>query len=87
MKRDRNADNQIGKYTMGVTVRLTKIQAYRIRRYEQAEIIRPIRTESRQRLYSDFEIELIREIARLEDQGINLTGVKVILKMRRGEVK
>lgn len=85
MKKDRNVDNEIGKYTMGVTVRLTKIQAYRIRRYEQAEIIRPDRTESRQRLYSDSEIELIREIARLEDQGINLMGVKVILSMQRGK--
>lgn len=87
MKKDRSADNEMGKYTMGVTVRLTRIQAYRIRRYEQAEIIRPSRTESRQRLYSDSEVELIREIARLEDQGINLMGVKVILAMRRGESK
>lgn len=85
MKKNRNAEKEIGKYTMGVTVRLTRIQAYRIRRYEQAEIISPVRTETRQRLYSDSEIELIKEIARLEDQGINLIGVKVILSMRRGE--
>jgi len=85
MKKDQNADNELGKYTMGVTVRLTKIQAYRIRRYEQADIIRPARTESRQRLYTDSEIELIREIARLEDQGINLMGVKVILAMKSGK--
>lgn len=85
MKKDRNTENEIGKYTMGVTVRLTRIQAYRIRRYEQAEIIRPARTESRQRLYSDSEIEIIKEIAKLEDQGINLMGVKVILAMKRGK--
>lgn len=85
MKKRRNTEQEIGKYTMGVTVRLTRIQAYRIRRYEQAEIIRPVRTEARQRLYSDSEIELIKEIARLEDQGINLMGVKVILEMKKGE--
>jgi len=55
---------------------LTRIEAYRIRRFEQAEIINPARTEARQRLYSDYEIELIREIARLEDQGINLVGIR-----------
>ncbi|MFC1925247.1 MerR family transcriptional regulator [Chloroflexota bacterium] len=85
MKKDRSTEYRIAKYTMGVTVRLTRIQAYRIRRFEQAEIIRPARTEARQRLYSDYEIELIREIARLEDQGINLIGIKVILAMRKGE--
>jgi DNA-binding transcriptional MerR regulator len=84
---DSQADeNEIAKYTMGVTVRLTRIEAYRIRRFEQADILTPARTEARQRLYSDSEIELIREIARLEDQGINLAGIKAILAMRRGEI-
>ncbi len=84
---DSQADeNEIAKYTMGVTVRLTRIEAYRIRRFEQADILAPARTEARQRLYSDSEIELIREIARLEDQGINLSGIKAILAMRRGEI-
>ena len=86
MKGKNAGENEIAKYTMGVTVRLTRIEAYRIRRFEQAEILSPARTESRQRLYSDYEIELIKEIARLEDQGINLVGVKAILAMRRGEI-
>lgn len=86
MREDRTDKNKnrMAKYTMGVTVRLTRIEAHRIRRFEQAEIIRPARTEARQRLYSDYEIELIKEIAELEDQGINLVGIKVILAMRRG---
>ncbi len=85
MEYGRTDENEMAKYTMGVTVRLTRIEAYRIRRFEQAEILSPARTEARQRLYSDSEIELIREIARLEDQGINLIGIKAILAMRRGE--
>jgi len=79
------AENEIGKYTMGVTVRLTGVEAHRIRRYEEAGLLKPARTEAGQRLYSDSEIELIKEIARLEDQGANLEGIKMILAMRRGE--
>lgn len=85
MKKDLSDEKIIAKYTMGVTVRLTRIEAYRIRRFEQAEIIKPARTESRQRLYSDAEVTLIKEIARLEDQGINLIGIKAILAIKRGE--
>jgi DNA-binding transcriptional MerR regulator len=36
-------------------------------------------------LYSDSELELIKEIARLEDRGINMEGIKAILALKRGE--
>lgn len=75
---------QIAKYTMFVTVRLTGVVAYRIRRFEECGLCQPARTQSGHRLYSDVEIELIKEIAVLEGEGVNLPGVKVILKMRRG---
>ena len=77
----------VGKYTMSVAVMLTGVEAHRIRRFEQAELIEPARTEAGQRLFSDRDIELIKEIAKLEDEGINLQGVKAILEMRRGERK
>lgn len=74
----------IAKYTMLVTVMLTGVAAHRIRRLEECGLCRPVRTPSGHRLYSDTDIELIKEIAVLEGEGINLAGVKVILKMRRG---
>ena len=78
-------DQEFGKYTMLVTTMLTGVEAHRIRRFEEAGLLRPARTEGRQRLYSDREIALVREVARLENEGINLPGVKAILEMRRGE--
>lgn len=78
-------DADIGKYTMSVAVKLTDVEAHRIRRFEAFGLLKPDRTDSRQRLYSDTEIELIREIADLETEGVNLPGVKRILAMRRGE--
>ena len=79
--------NEVGKYTMSVAVMLTGAEAHRIRSYENAGLLKPTRTKAGQRLFSDSEIELIKEIARLEDEGINLRGVKAILAMRRGERK
>lgn len=72
---------------MAVASRLTGVEAHRIRRFEEAGLLKPLRTGAGQRLYSDSEIELVKEIARLEDEGINLQGVKTILAMRRAERK
>ncbi len=80
-------ERDLGKYTMSVTVRLTTVQAYRIRRFEQFGLLSPTRTHAGQRLYSDIEISLIREIARLGGEGINLRGINAILAIRRGERK
>ena len=76
---------EVGKYTMSVAVMLTGVEAYRIRRFERAGLLKPIRSKARQRRYSDSEMELIKNIATLEDEGINLQGVKAILAIRRGE--
>ncbi len=84
LKNDRDT---IPKYTIGVVVRLTGVEAGRIRRFEEAGLITPIRTESNQRLFTDSEMSLIKEIATLEDEGANLEGIRIILAMRRGERK
>lgn len=84
-KRGEKDEQLVGKYTMSVTVMLTGVVAHRIRRFEQAGLLDPARTEARQRLFSDRGIELIKEIAKLEDQGINMPGIKVILEMRKQE--
>ena len=87
-KKPDNKDRRVvGKYTMSVTVMLTGVVAHRIRRFEHGGLLDPYRTEARQRLFSDNLIELIKEIAKLEDQGINMPGIKAILEMRRREKK
>ena len=81
------SDGNIGKYTMSVGVMLTGVEAHRIRRFEVAGLLKPARTKTGQRLYSDREINLLMDIAELEDEGINLEGVNAILAIRRGERK
>ena len=89
VKRGKEAKSgrEAGNYTMAVTVRLTGVEAHRLRRYEESGLMVPERTGGKQRLFSDNDIERIKEIARLEDEGINMEGIKAILAMRRGERK
>jgi DNA-binding transcriptional MerR regulator len=72
-------------YTMAIAVKLTGVESHRIRRYEEGGLLTPERTEGHQRLFSEADIELIIEIAKLEDEGINVDGIKAILAMRKGE--
>ena len=74
-------------YTMAIAVKLTGVEAHRIRRYEEGGLFTPERTEGNQRLFSQSDIDMIRQAVKLEDEGINVEGIKAILAMRRGERK
>ena len=82
---DRGRRGVEGKYVMSVAVGMTGVEAYRIRRYEMGGLLRPVRSTGGRRLLSDEEICLIREAARLEGEGVNVKGIRLILKMRRAE--
>ncbi len=74
-------------YTMAIAVKLTGVEPHRIRRFEEGGLLVAERTEGNQRLFSQDDIETIRQAAKLEDEGINVEGIKAILAMRRGERK
>jgi DNA-binding transcriptional MerR regulator len=74
-------------FTMAIAVKLTGVDPYRIRKYEEGRLLTPERTEGNQRLFSESDIEVIKQAAKLEDKGINVEGIKEILTMRKGERK
>jgi MerR family transcriptional regulator, glutamine synthetase repressor len=74
-------------FTMAIAVKLTGVDPYRIRKYEEGSLLTPERTEGNQRLFSEGDIEIIKQAAKLEDEGINVEGIKAILAMRRGDRK
>lgn len=71
----------IAKYTMSIAVKITGIAAHRIRKYEEFGLCKPERTSSQQRLFSDYDIEVLRKIMTYEQDGVNLRGIKIILTM------
>jgi MerR family transcriptional regulator, glutamine synthetase repressor len=72
-------------YTMAVTVKLAGVEAHRIRRYEEGGLLSPERTGGNQRMFSDNDVEIVKQAAKLEDEGINLEGIRAILAIRKGE--
>ena len=71
-------------YTIKTAATLCGLHEQSLRLYERRGLIAPERSQGNIRLFSDNDIEHIRFIKRLmEDLGVNLAGVEVILHMRQ----
>ena len=69
-------------YHISVAARLVQSHPQTLRTYERQGLLEPQRSEANVRLYSDENIERIRQIKRLtQDLGVNLAGVEVILNL------
>jgi len=69
-------------YVISVAARMVGVQVHTLRYYEKIGIIEPSRSPGNIRLYSEREVSLLRRVKTLmDDLGINLAGVEVILRM------
>ena len=66
-------------YTIGVVARLLGCSTQTLRMWERESLIRPYRTDTNNRLYSDSDFRRLAEIHRLTQQGVNLAGIRAIL--------
>lgn len=73
-------------YTIGAASRLTGIPIWTLRWIEKKGLLDPDRSRGRHRLYSDLEMDALREIRELMERKVNLAGIRMILGMR-GVVK
>ena len=71
------------RYTMSVAARLTGIPAHTLRTFERDGVLTPGRLGTRNRLFSDYDLTQALHIADLARQGINMAGIKAILKMEQ----
>ena len=71
-----------GCYVISVAARMLGVHAQTLRYYERVGLIEPVRSQGNIRLYSQRDIEHLRQVKRLiNDLGVNLAGVEVILRM------
>jgi MerR family transcriptional regulator/heat shock protein HspR len=71
-----------GYFAISVAARMLGVHAQTLRGYERLGLIVPSRTKGRIRLYSIEDIRRAQQIRRLvEDLGVNLAGVEVILQL------
>ena len=73
-------------YIISVAAELAGVHPQTLRIYERKGLLEPARTSGRSRRYSDEDIELLRRIQELTNEGISLIGVQRILALE-GELR
>ena len=68
-------------YVISVAAELAGVHPQTLRIYERKGLVDPARTGGGSRRYSDADIALLERISDLTDEGLNLAGVKRVLKL------
>lgn len=70
------------RYVISIAARIIGVHAQTLRYYERMGLIEPSRSQGNIRLYSNRDVERLRQVKTLmNDLGVNLAGVEVILRM------
>ncbi|MCV7125218.1 MerR family transcriptional regulator [Mycobacterium lacus] len=70
-----------GVYGISVASELSGIGPQTLRLYERRGLLTPSRTDGGTRRYSDEDLERLKRITELVDQGVNLVGIAQILDL------
>lgn len=70
-----------GVYGISVTSELSGVGSQTLRLYERRGLLTPSRTDGGTRRYSDEDLERLKRITELVDQGVNLAGIAHILDL------
>jgi len=77
-----NQEDAEPRYVISVTARMLGVATHTLRYYEKIGIIEPARSRGNIRLYSERDVAWLRRAKTLmDDLGVNLAGVEVILRM------
>jgi len=70
-------------YTIGQVSALLDVSQAHLRRLDELEVVQPDRSEGNQRRYTHDEIDRLREVIALTNEGVTLPGVRKVLELRR----
>jgi MerR family transcriptional regulator/heat shock protein HspR len=83
-----NASGTVPLYTISIAAKLIRIERpdeplhpQTLRMYERLGLVTPQRV-GKNRLYSDYDVQRVRQIQALTDLGVNLAGVEIILGLK-----
>jgi len=69
-------------YVISVAAELAGVHPQTLRIYERKGLVDPARTIGGSRRYSEADIELLRRIQELTNEGLNLAGVQRVLALQ-----
>lgn len=68
-------------YVISVAAELAGMHPQTLRIYERRGLVSPARTSGGNRRYSDADIELLRRISDLANEGMNLEGIRRVMAL------
>jgi MerR family transcriptional regulator/heat shock protein HspR len=74
-------------YVISVAAELAGVHPQTLRIYERKGLVDPARTSGGSRRYSDADIDQLRRIQELTNQGLNLYGVQRVLELEAEVVR
>jgi MerR family transcriptional regulator/heat shock protein HspR len=75
------AEQDRAVFVISVAAELAGVHPQTLRIYEREGLVRPKRTTSNARRYSERDIERLLEIKRLTSDGMNLEGVRRVIEL------
>ncbi len=75
-------DTGAGVYSITVAAELVGTPAQSLRLYETRGLLRPDRTTGGTRRYSPNDLDRLRRISDLQDEGLNLAGIAMVLDLQ-----
>jgi len=76
-----NGPDRRAVYIISVAAELAGVHPQTLRIYEQKGLVRPHRTSGNTRRYSEADIDRLRRVQRLTQEGVNLAGAKRIMAL------
>ncbi len=69
-------------FIISVAARMLGVRTQTLRYYESIGLIEPARSKGNQRVFSQNDVERVRQIRNLmDDLGVNLAGVEVVMNL------
>lgn len=68
-------------YVISVAAELAGMHPQTLRIYERRGLVAPARTQGGNRRYSDEDIAVLRRIAELTSEGMNLEGIRRVMRL------
>ena len=68
-------------YVISVAAELAGMHPQTLRQYERRGLLNPARTQGGNRRYSDADIEVLRRVAELASERMNLEGIRCVMEL------
>ena len=75
-------DSSVSVFVISVAAELADMHPQTLRNYEREGLIEPSRSRGGNRMYSEDDLSRLADISELTEQGLNVSGIKMVFELR-----